>query len=207
MRSGKGNRDYFEYGEIEIEHLKRNCKKLEKAIDHLGFIRRKTQQSPFEALIYSIVGQQISTGAVKTIWSRFQSLVEEITPKNILNSDPAAIQKCALTNRKVDYILGIARTACSGELDFGSLENLSDEEIIQELKALDGVGVWTVEMLLIHSLCRPDVISYSDLAIRRGMMRLYRLKSLSKAQFERYRKRYTPYSSTASIYLWALSAE
>ena len=198
---------YFEYGETEIAHLKRKCKKLGKAIDRLGFIQRETKLNPFEALIHSIVGQQISIGAVKTIWSRFQALVGEVTPQNILNADSAAIQKCGLTNRKVGYILGIAKAAYTGEVDFNSLSNFTDEEIIRKLTSLDGIGVWTVEMLLIHSLCRPNVISYNDLAIRRGMMKLYGLKSLSKAQFERYKKRYIPYSSTASIYLWALSHE
>lgn len=198
---------YFEYGEKEINHLKQRCRKLGTAIDRFGFVQRPVMPNPFEALIHSIVGQQISTGAVKTIWSRFQTLVGDITPANLLNTDPAAIQKCGLTNRKVGYIQGIARAAFTGDIDFNSLHALSDEEIVRKLSALDGVGVWTVEMLLIHALCRPDVISYGDLAIRRGMMNLYGLKSLTKAQFERYRKRYKPYGSTASIYLWALSAE
>ncbi|HEY4787583.1 MAG TPA: DNA-3-methyladenine glycosylase 2 family protein, partial [Bacteroidales bacterium] len=189
---------YFEYGETEINHLKRRCRKLGMAIDRIGFIQRNTMPNPFEALVHSVVGQQISTSAAKTVWKRFEILVGEIKPKNIQNVDPAAIQKCGMTTRKVNYILGIAHAACSGEIDFDSLQSLSDEEIIKKLSALDGVGVWTVEMLLIHSLCRPDIISYGDLAIRRGMMNLYGLKSLNKAQFDRYRKRYIPYSSTAS---------
>lgn len=198
---------YFEYGETEISHLKRKCRRLGLAIDRLGIIRRETMPDPFEALIYSIVGQQISTGAVKTIWKRFQALIGKITPENLLNGNPEAIQKCGLTNRKVTYILDIARAACSGQVDFSTMHKLTDEEIIRKLSALNGVGVWTAEMLLIHSLCRPDVISYGDLAIRRGMMNLYGLKSLTKTQFDRYRKRYVPYGSVASIYLWALSHE
>jgi 3-methyladenine DNA glycosylase/8-oxoguanine DNA glycosylase len=134
-------------------------------------------------------------------------LVGEITPENLLNCNPEAIQKCGLTNRKVVYIQGIANAAFSGEIDFNALQTQSDNDIITKISALDGVGVWTVEMLLLHSFKRPDVLSYGDLAIRRGMMKLYGLKSLNKAQFERYRKRYTPYGSVASIYLWALSAE
>ena len=74
------------------------------------------------------------------------------------------------------------------------------------LSALDGVGVWTAEMLLIFSLQRPDVVSWGDLAIRRGMMALYGLNSLTRTQFDNYRKRYSPYGSVASLYLWALAA-
>ena len=84
--------------------------------------------------------------------------------------------------------------------------SLPDAEIISRLSALDGVGVWTAEMLLIFSLQRPDVVSWGDLAIRRGMMALYGLNSLTRTQFDNYRKRYSPYGSVASLYLWALAA-
>ncbi|EQB90222.1 hypothetical protein M918_01105, partial [Clostridium sp. BL8] len=100
---------------------------------------------------------------------------------------------------------GIAEAAISGEVDFSTLHTLTDEEIVKKLSALKGVGVWTAEMLLIFSLCRPDVVSFGDLAIRRGMMNLYGLKELPKEKFERYKKRYSPYGTVASLYLWALS--
>ena len=107
--------------------------------------------------------------------------------------------------RKAGYIKGIAEAALSGQVEFGKLQFLEDEEIIKKLSALPGVGNWTVEMLLIFSLCRPDVVSYKDLAIRRGMMNLYQLEELSFQDFARYRKKYSPYGSVASLYLWALS--
>ena len=112
-----------------------------------------------------------------------------------------------MTLKKAGYIKGIAEAAISGEVDFNKLHTLEDEEIIRKLSSLKGVGVWTAEMLLIFSLCRPDVVSYKDLAICRGMMNLYGLKELPKEKFERYRKRYSPYGSVASLYLWAISAE
>lgn len=92
-----------------------------------------------------------------------------------------------------------------GEISFANLKEMADEEIIDTLSSLRGIGVWTAEMLLLFSLCRPDVVSWGDGAIRRGMMNLYGLKTLSKEQFERYRKRYSPHGSVASLYLWALS--
>jgi DNA-3-methyladenine glycosylase II len=109
--------------------------------------------------------------------------------------------------KKVGYIKGIAEEAMSGEIDFNNLNSLSDEEIIKKLTALHGIGVWTVEMLLIFSLNRPNIVSYKDLAICRGMMNLYGLKTLSKEQFEKYKKRYSPYGSVASLYLWHLSVD
>ena len=90
-------------------------------------------------------------------------------------------------------------------MNFHTLHTLSDNEVIERLTSLNGVGVWTAEMVLIFSLCRPDVVSYEDLAIRRGMMNLYGLKELRKEKFYRYKKRYSPYGSVASLYLWALS--
>ncbi|MPN12906.1 hypothetical protein SDC9_160226 [bioreactor metagenome] len=93
----------------------------------------------------------------------------------------------------------------SGALDLDGLWQEPDHIVVERLSALRGVGVWTAEMLLIFAFLRPDVLSYGDLAIRRGIMELYGLKTLSKEQFERYRKRYSPYGTTASFYLWRAS--
>jgi DNA-3-methyladenine glycosylase II len=95
----------------------------------------------------------------------------------------------------------------SGEIDFNSLNNMSDSDIINKLTRLRGVGVWTVEMLLIFSLCRPDVVSYNDFGIRKGIMKLYQLNELNRNQFDIFRKRYSPYGTTASLYLWEIAAE
>jgi 3-methyladenine DNA glycosylase/8-oxoguanine DNA glycosylase len=92
-----------------------------------------------------------------------------------------------------------------GEIDFARFHEMADREIIDQLLSLRGIGVWTAEMLLLFSLSRPDVVSWGDQAIRRGMMNLYGLKKLTKEQFYRYRRRYSPYGSVASLYLWALS--
>ena len=198
---------YFQYGQKEIEYLKRKDKKLAVAIDRIGIIEREITPDPFEALVSSIVSQQVSKKAAETVLNRFHELVGEITPENILKANEEFIQKCGMTMRKAGYIKGIADAAISGEIDFNNLDSLSDEEIIKKLSALHGVGVWTVEMLLIFSLNRTNVVSYKDLAICRGMMNLYRLKTLSKEQFEKYKKRYSPYGSVASLYLWQLSVD
>jgi len=199
--------DCFKYGQKEIEYLKRKDKKLAAAIDRIGIIEREITPDPLIALVSSIISQQVSKKAAETVWNRFCELVGEVKPENIMKADPEAIQKCGMTMKKVGYIKGIAEAAMSGEIDFNNLNSLSDEEIIKKLTALHGIGVWTVEMLLIFSLNRPNIVSYKDLAICRGMMNLYGLKTLSKEQFEKYKKRYSPYGSVASLYLWHLSVD
>jgi DNA-3-methyladenine glycosylase II len=199
--------EYFKYGEKEIEYLKKKDKKLSVAINRIGFIKRQVTPDTFVALISSIVSQQISNKAAETVWNRFVGLLTEVTPENIAKVDEEAIQKCGMSIRKVSYIKGAADAALSGQIDFHNLQSLSDDEIIKKLSALHGVGEWTAEMLLIFSLNRLNVLSYKDLAIRRGMMNLYGLKTLSKEQFEKYRKRYSPYGSVASLYLWHLSVD
>lgn len=197
----------FEYGQKEIDYLKRKDKKLGAAIDRIGIINRRITPDPFTALVSSVVGQQISSKAAATVWNRLNTLLGSITPESIAQAELSGIQGCGMSVRKAGYIKGVAEAAISGAVDFHALHSLTDEEIIKKLSSLHGVGVWTAEMLLIFSLCRPDVVSYKDLAICRGMMNLYGLKELPKDKFERYRKRYSPYGSVASLYLWALSVE
>jgi len=197
----------FEYGQKEIDYLRKKDKKLGAAIDRIGMIKREVTPDTFAALVSSIVSQQISSKAADTVWNRLGLLLGTITPESIAKAEISEIQACGMSARKAGYIKGAAEAALSGQVDFNALHTLSDEEIIKKLSSLRGVGVWTAEMLLIFSLCRPDVVSFKDLAICRGMMNLYGIKELSREKFERYRKRYSPYGSVASLYLWALSVE
>ena len=197
--------EIFRYGQTEIDHLKRRDKRLGAAIEVIGVIKREIRPDPFAALVMSVVAQQISNKAASAIRGRLHALLKEITPERIADADFSAMQKCGLSGRKIEYIKGIADSAIRGEIDFSRFHEMADKEIIRQLSALRGIGVWTVEMLLLFSLCRPDIVSWGDQAIRRGMMNLYGLKKLTKEQFERYRKRYSPYGSVASFYLWALS--
>lgn len=196
---------YFVYGEKEIEYLKKKDKKLGEAIDKIGLIERAINPDPFKSIISSVVGQQISNKAAVTVNAKLSDLVKEINPENLGQANVEDIQKCGMSLRKATYIKGIAEAALTKTVDFNNLHKLTDEEIIKELTSLYGVGSWTAEMLLIFSLGRMDVLSFKDLAIIRGMMRLYGLEKVSKLDFEKYRKRYSPYGSVASLYLWHLS--
>jgi len=198
--------NYFKYGEIEIEYLSKKDKKLGIEIDKVGMINREVNPDTFSALISSVISQQISTKSATTVKNRLMELTKKITPENLENTELELIQKCGMSLRKANYIKGIANSAITKEVDFEKLNTLSDERIIKELSLLKGIGEWTAEMILIHSLQRPNILSYKDLGIRRGIMRLYGLEELSKEQFEMYRNIYSPYCTVASIYLWEISS-
>lgn len=198
---------FYSYGETEINHLKRRDKKMAAAIDRLGMIARPLSPDLFAALIRNIVDQQISVKAALTVNARLVALLGAITPITVAQASAEAIQGCGMTMKKAGYIKGAAEAALDGSLDLAAIAQLPDNEVITQLSSLNGVGVWTAEMLLISSLARPDVLSWGDLAIRRGMMNLYRHKTVPRERFERYRRRYAPYGTTASLYLWALSHE
>ena len=195
----------FRYGEEAASHLKKRDKKLGAAIDEIGHIEREVTPDLFIALIASVASQQISAKAAKTVWNRMEDRFGTITPKIIASAAIEEIQQCGMSMRKAGYIRDIGKTVEGGRLDLAGLHECSDDEVIGQLTALDGVGVWTAEMLLIFSMERPDVVSRGDLAIRRGMMRLYKKESINRAAFDRYRKRYSPYGSVASLYLWEIS--
>ncbi len=197
----------FHYGQMELDYLRKKDKKLGEAIDRIGFIEREVIPDLFTALVNSIVAQQISIKAVDTIWGRMEERFGEITAPNIAKQAVEDVQQCGMTMKKAIWIKSIAESVCTGDLDLNELAQLPDEEVCRRLCLLDGIGLWTAEMLMTFSLQRKDVVSWGDLAIRRGMMRLYHHKKLDKAKFERYKKRYSPYGTIASLYLWRISVE
>ena len=196
----------FSYGQTELSHLKRKDKKMARIIEQIGPIERAVNPDLFSALIHSIVAQQIATKAAATVWNRLLERCGEITPQCLYAMDVAEIQRCGLSMRKARYIHGASRSVALQELKLDEFPALPDADIIARLSGLEGIGVWTAEMLLIFSLQRPNIVSWGDLAIRRGMMALYGLNGLTSTQFDNYRKRYSPYGSVASLYLWALAA-
>jgi len=195
----------FRYGEREIGYLRKRDKKLGAAIDEIGIIGRQVNPDLFAALIASIASQQISAKAAETVWRRMEERFGAITPETIATADPAAIQQFGMSMRKAGYINGIGEAVADGRLDPEGLRELPDDEVIARLSALNGIGAWTAEMILIFSMERPDVVSWGDLAIRWGMMQLYGHETLDRKTFDRYRKRYSPFGSVASLYLWEIS--
>jgi len=197
---------YFPYGEVEIAHLSKKDKKLAALIERVGIIKRPVNPCPFSSLVDSIVSQQISTKAAATVSAKLLDICGNMTPYKLNALSQQEIQSCGMSMQKAGYIKNIAQAAVSKAVDFDILQQQSNQEVIETLTAIKGVGVWTAEMLLIFSLMRPNVISYGDLIIRRSIMQLYGHKELTKKRFLRYAKRYAPYGSVASLYLWAMAA-
>lgn len=202
----KGKTMYFEYGEREIEHLKKRDKRLGEAIDLIGPVRRELDEDMFSALLHQIAGQQISNAALGTVWGR---LVERLggrpTADAVLELTAQELKSCGISFRKTEYIRELSGRIRDGSIELGKFSKLSDAEIIAQLTACRGIGVWTAEMFLIFCLKRPDIVSWGDFGIRRGMRMLYRRRELDRTAFDRFAKRYAPYGTVASLYLWAIA--
>lgn len=195
----------FVYGDREIEYLKARDKRLARVIDKVGRVEREVIPDLFQALMNSIVGQQISTKAHVTIWRRMLNELGSITPETIDALTTENLQKFGITFRKAEYMKKAARKVLDGVVNIDRLYGLTDEEVCAELVKLDGVGRWTAEMLMIFSMQRPDVLSFGDLAIRRGMRLVYHHREITRELFDKYRRRLSPCASVASLYFWAVA--
>ena len=197
---------YFEYGDKAVEHLKSKDKKLAAAIDAVGHVYREMEEGDlFSGVVHHIIGQQVSTAAQATIWARMQENLGEVTPATVNAASIDELQACGTTFKKAGYIKNFAAKVASGEFDVDAIEHMDDAQAIEALSSLQGVGTWTAEMLLLFNLGRPDVLSFGDLGIHRGMRMVYHHRKVTREMFERYRRRYSPYGSVASLYLWAVS--
>ncbi|MDO4540668.1 MAG: DNA-3-methyladenine glycosylase 2 family protein [Syntrophomonadaceae bacterium] len=196
---------YFAYGAKETEYLISRDKKLGEAIRRIGHIDRLTDEDLFSSVVHHIIGQQISTAAQATLWKRLISSVGAVDAPGLLALGRNELQAIGITFRKAEHILDFAAKVDEGAFALEALAAMPDELVIKELCALKGIGVWTAEMIMIFGMRRPDIVSFGDLAIMRGMRMLYRHREIDRARFEQYRKRYTPYGTVASLYLWAIA--
>ncbi len=195
----------FQYGEREMSYLSARDKRLAAVIEELGPLRREVYPSLFAALTNSIVGQQISTKAQATVWNRLCALVGEVTPDAVLALSDDELQSAGLTYRKVGDIKGAAQRVVCGEVNLEGLADLPGAEVCRALSSLPGVGVWTAEMLMIFSMQRPDVFSWDDLGIQRGLRMVHHHRRITPELFAKYRRRYSPYGTVASLYLWEVA--
>lgn len=196
---------YFEYGREEIEFLKDRDKLLGAAIERIGHIYRTVDSDIFSSVIHHIIGQQISTRAQATIWQRLVDRIGDVNVDAIHFLELNELQKLGITFKKAEYIKEFAEKVRNKEFDINTLNNLPDAEVIKELSALKGIGIWTAEMLMTFCMQRPDIVSFGDLAIHRGMRILYHHRSIDRKKFAKYARRYSPYGTVASLYLWAIA--
>ena len=196
---------YFAYGETELAYLRKKDKRLCEDIDRIGHIERAVDTDLFSSVVHHIIGQQISTKAQATIWQRLQEALGEVSAETILAAGVPKLQALGMTFRKAEYIADFAEKVHNGAFDLDTVAHMSGEDVIRALCDLKGIGVWTAEMILLFCLQRPDVFSYDDLAIQRGLRMVYHHRSVDRRMFEKYRRRFSPYCSVASLYLWAVA--
>ena len=196
---------FFEYGEKETEYLKSKDSRLAEVIEKVGHIDRAVDSDLFSSVVHHIIGQQISTKAQQTIWQRMNDTFGEVTAETIGNASIDKLQSLGMTFRKAEYIKDFSLKIINGEFDLDAVGNMSDEDAITALAALKGIGVWTAEMILLFCLQRPNIFSYDDLAIQRGMRMVYHHRKIDRKLFEKYRRRLSPYCSVASLYFWAVA--
>jgi DNA-3-methyladenine glycosylase II len=167
--------------------------------------RRGRPADPYGALLRSIVGQQLSTKAARSIYGRLTEIFggHPPTPQELLAADPERVRSAGLSRPKVAYLRDLAERIVDGDLDVEGLAELPDEEVAEQLIAVKGLGQWTVDMFLIFHLGRPDVLPVGDLGIRRAVERVYGLDEPPDAKtIERIAEPWRPQRSLASLYLW-----
>ena len=196
---------FVAYDEKATDYLKAKDPKMAEVIERIGHIDRPADEDLFSSVVTSIIGQQISTKAQKTICRRMEERYGIVTPEKIENASEEELQSLGMTFRKVSYIKDFAHKICTGEFDLDSVAAMSDKEAIHALSSLKGIGVWTAEMILLFCLQRPDIFSYDDLAIQRGLRMIYHHRKVTRQQFEKYRRRFSPYCTAASLYIWAVA--
>jgi DNA-3-methyladenine glycosylase II len=190
--------------------LMRADKVLKRVMEETGPIhpeidRRGSRTDPYEALARAIVGQQLSTKAAASIWSKLLDQFDgkTPTPEQILRKRRQTLRKAGLSNAKVEFLRDLAAHVKDGRLDLKRLGKLSDEDIESELVAVKGIGSWTAEMFLIFHLGRPDVVSHGDLGIRRAVQIAYGLDELpGPDEMERISDKWRPHRTLACLYLW-----
>ncbi|MDO5649133.1 MAG: hypothetical protein Q4G11_00890 [Gallicola sp.] len=196
---------FFDYGEKELDYLKAKDKRLGDLIDQVGYLEIPVDKDVFSSVVRHIIGQQISMAAQNTIWERLKEKLGKVSPEKILELTREELQSVGITFKKADYILNFAQKVSKRAFPIEALHEMTDEEVIEELCKIDGIGPWTAEMIMTFSMGRSDIVSFGDLAILRGMRKLYRHRKIDKETFGKYRRRYSPYGSIASFYLWELA--
>src|SRR5215471_5144903 len=162
-----------------INHLRHSDPILASIIEQVGAFKITYREPTFEALARSIVFQQLSTKAARTIYGRLeQAAGGRITPDAIQNLTVREMRRAGLSKQKIGYIRDLAEHALSGKLDFARLHGMSDEEVIATLTDIKGIGEWTAHMFLIFALRRPDVLASGDLGVRTAVQRAYRKRKL-----------------------------
>src|SRR5216684_9388368 len=187
-----------------VTHLKKSDPVLRSIIEQVGPCRMEFGPPEFSSLAEAIIYQQLNGRAALTIFKRFAALAgDPLTPEGILKLTDAQMRSVGLSKQKSAYLKDLAAKTHDGLLDFARLAQASDEEVIEHLTKVKGIGVWTAHMFLMFSLRRPNVLPTGDFGVRMAIKKHYRKRKLPKpAQMEKIAKSWEPYRSVACWYLW-----
>jgi DNA-3-methyladenine glycosylase II len=187
-----------------IRHLKAADPILAAIIERVGPYRLQLREPTFETLVRSIVYQQVSGKAAASILARvLQAVGPRFTANAVLRLTPEELRACGLSTQKTAYIRDLAEKVALRQVNFRKLALLSDDEVIERLTRVKGIGVWTVQMFLMFALERPNVFPHGDLGVRNAIHRAYNLPEAPKpADLLRISEPWHPYCSVATWYLW-----
>lgn len=176
---------------------------LKQLIAQYSDARLRSRGAAFETLLRAIVGQQISVKAAQAVWNRFEERVGGVSTERVLALTPAAMRACGLSRQKVDYMRDLAQHFRSGLINPRRFRSLHDEELIESLCDVRGIGRWTAEMFLIFHLRRPDVYPLQDIGLVRAVERHYLGgKRASREAVSEIGERWRPWRTVATWYLW-----
>lgn len=177
---------------------------LRDIIDDVGDYSLKTKNHHFAVLVESIISQQLATRAAEAIFTRFKKLYPKFpTASQILATRKSKLRSIGLSGMKVEYIKDLAKSMEDGRVNIKLLPKMSDEDVIEHLTQVKGIGRWTAEMFLIFSLGRQDIFPVLDLGLRKGVQRAFSLDEIPKPKdLEKIGERWRPYRSIATWYLW-----
>jgi DNA-3-methyladenine glycosylase II len=188
-----------------VRHLRKQDPVMKEVIRKAGPFTMRPHRNRFRALVFSILGQQISGKAAASIRARLVEHLkpEEISPETIGRLTPETLRSLGVSGQKASYLLDLAQRVISGEVQLSRMARMKDEQVIEALVQVKGIGVWTAQMFLIFSLGRPDVFPHDDLGVRMAIRNLYGLDDLpTKEVSHKIAAPWRPYASVASWYCW-----
>lgn len=186
-------------------HLSRSDPALAGIIRGVGSYTIEIRPDPFRSLVEAIIYQQLAGSAADTIFGRFLKIYRGRfpAPRRILATDRTELRRAGLSRQKIEYIKDLSTKVMDKRLKLEVLLSLDDEEVVEQLVQVKGIGRWTADMFLIFCLGRPDVLPVGDLGLRKAMMNVYRLSELPEApRMREIASLWRPYSSVATWYMW-----
>ncbi|RTQ36247.1 DNA-3-methyladenine glycosylase 2 family protein [Variovorax gossypii] len=192
-----------DYWEEACKHLSRKDRVMKRLIPKFGDACLESRGDAFTTLARSVVGQQISVKAAQSVWDKFAALPRKLTPANVLKLKVDDMRGAGLSARKIEYLVDLALHFDSGLVHVDAWKDMDDEQIIDELVAIRGIGRWTAEMFLIFHLMRPNVLPVDDLGLLNGIsVNYFSGDPVSRSDARDVAVAWAPYCSVATWYIW-----